>query len=146
MVRTAAFALFALLVACDRRPAIEDQPIEPAVEPAAPGEETAPLIPEEAPVYYGVWAREAKDCGVAPGSADPAPVAFAEGEFVGYENRCRVGKVEEGTEGGYQLELFCMAEGVETVEEVELDVDGEMLRMRWGDAPETTFMRCKEGK
>ncbi len=129
-------------VACDRRPKTETD--EPVIEPAAPGEDVAPQKPATAPVYYGVWAAKEDLCDIAPGSADPSPIAFAEGEFVGYENRCHIGEVQEGTEGGYRLSLVCVSEGVEAVQTLDVDVDGETLRLKWQNGGEATFVRCKE--
>ncbi len=138
-----AFVLAA--AACDRgEPAIEDQPNEPIIEPAAPGDEVAPQQLPAAPVYYGVWAADADYCDVPPASAIPSPIAFAEGEFIGYENRCRIGEAVEGTDGGFTLALVCMAEGVETVETLDVDVDGEMMRLKWKNGGEAVFVRCKE--
>jgi hypothetical protein len=135
------------VAACDRGELnIEDQPNEPVIEPAAPGEEIPPQTPPAAPVYYGVWASDEDHCDIAPASAVPSPIAFAEGEFIGYENRCRIGEATEGTDGGYQLTLVCMAEGVETVETLDVDVDGEMMRLKWKNGGEAAFVRCKEGE
>lgn len=145
-VRLFAASLSALVfvAACGRGPEVEARPEEPTVEPAAPGEETTAMIPASAPVYTGVWAADASWCGVAPGSADPSPIAFAEGEFIGYENRCRVAEEREGTEGGYQLDLYCESEGAEYQETIEVDVDGSMLRMRRDGLDELLFFRCEE--
>jgi hypothetical protein len=142
----AAVVLSAFIGACDRsEPKIEDQPGEPVIEPAAPGEDVAPLTPPAAPVYYGVWAADEDWCANAPGSSEKAPIAFTEGEFVGYENRCHIGDAQEGTDGGYQLALVCTAEGIETVETLDVDVDGEMLRLKWhSSGGEAVFVRCKE--
>lgn len=141
----AAAAIAILIAGCDRgEPNIQDQPNEPVIEPAAPGEEVAPQKPSTAPVYYGEWAAEAERCDVAAGSSERSPIAFTETEFVGYENRCQIGEAQEGTEGGYQLALVCTAEGVETVETLDVDVDGEMLKLKWQNGGEAVFVRCKE--
>lgn len=133
-----------LFAACDRgAPNIQDQPNEPVIEPAAPGEEVAPQKPPAAPVYYGEWAAEAEWCDAAAGSSERSPIAFTETEFVGYENRCQIGDAQEGTDGGYQLALVCRAEGIETVETIDADVDGEMLRLKWQSGGEAVFVRCK---
>jgi hypothetical protein len=39
-----------------------------------------------------------------------------------------------------------MAEGVETVETLDVDVDGEMMRLKWKNGGEAAFVRCKEGE
>jgi len=133
--------LFVMTGACSKSddPKIEDQPAEPVL----PSIETAPLAEPNAPAYVGVWAAGKDWCGVAPGSADPSPIAFTEGEFIGYENLCRIGYAEEGAQGGWRMELICESEGVEYTDVVELDVDEEMLRLVRADAPETTFVRCE---
>ncbi|MEL7490786.1 MAG: hypothetical protein AAGJ73_08700 [Pseudomonadota bacterium] len=134
-------AALAALIACSQsdEPAIEAQ----SDEPTLPAIETEPLSEPDAPVYVGVWAAQGDWCDIAPGSADPSPIAFTEGEFIGYENLCRIGYAEEGTEGGWRMEFICESEGVEYTDVVDLDVDGEMLRLTRADAPETVFVRCK---
>lgn len=139
----AAAALFFFAAACGREgraPDIDDQP----PEPVAPAEETLPMEASGQPLFVGVWAADPDWCDITPGSGDPAPIALTEGEFVGYENRCRIGDYREGTEGGYQVALVCEAEGVEYSEIVELDIDGVMMRMRRAEGPETVFTRCEE--
>jgi len=143
-IRTALAAASALaLAACgDGNRNIENQPIEPTVEPAPPGAETSPMTPADTPVYYGVWAADPELCALAPGAADPSPIAFSEGEFVAYGRRCRIAEAAEGTEGGYQLDILCRGGGPETAETVEVDVDGNMLRLRGEDGAETAYSRC----
>lgn len=141
----AAASAVAAIAACgEGEPDISEQPIEPTVEPAAPGAETAPLTPPSAPVYVGVWSIDSELCGVAAASAVPGPIAITESEFLGYENRCSIAHAQEGTEGGYKLTLSCRSEGVEYQETIDVDVDGEMLRLRREDAPETAFVRCPD--
>lgn len=136
-------AMLALIAAaaCSKsdEPKIEDQ----SDEPVLPSIETAPLIEPDAPAYVGVWAAEKDWCSIAPGAADPSPIALTEGEFIGYENLCRIGYAEEGTEGGWRMELICQSEGVEYTEVVDLDVDGEMLRLTRNGAAEALFTRCE---
>ncbi|MEQ8178690.1 MAG: hypothetical protein RIC52_06215 [Amphiplicatus sp.] len=135
----------ALLAACGDDDAVTyGAPVEPTVEPAAPAEETAPMVPAEAPVYVGVWAAKPEWCANAPGSGEEAPIAITEAEFLGYENRCLIGDGQEGTEGGYQIALSCQAEGVEYQEVVEVDVDGETLRLKREGVDETVFVRCPD--
>ena len=140
-IRTALAAASALaLAACgDGNRNIENQPIEPTVEPAPQGAETSPMTPADTPVYYGVWAADPELCALAPGAADPSPIAFAEGEFIGDGRRCRIAEAEEGTEGGYLLDLVCDGEAAETI---EVDVDGKMLRLTREDGAETAYSRC----
>lgn len=135
----------ALLAACgDADDATYAAPVEPTVEPSAPAEETAPMVPAAAPVYVGVWAANPAWCASAPGAGEEAPIAITEAEFLGYENRCMIGDGQEGTEGGYQLALSCQADGVERQEIIEVDVDGETLRLKREGADETVFVRCPE--
>lgn len=120
---------------------------EPAVQDEAPNptlvaEDIAPIAEPDAPAFVGVWAADTAWCGITPGSADPGPVVFTEGEFLGYENICRIGYAAEGTEGGFRLEMICEAEGVEYTDVVDVEVDGDILRMRRGDEEEVLLNRC----
>lgn len=101
------------------------------------------MTPPTAPLFVGVWAAEQEWCEIAPGSGDPAPIAITENEFIGYENRCAIAQIEEGTEAGWRVTMTCQAEGVETTEIMELDIDGDKLRLRRGDNPETVFVQCE---
>ena len=76
------------LGACSKSdgPAQEDQ--ADALETIDLAEEVAPYIEPDAPAFVGVWSADAEWCGGIPGSADPSPIAFTEGEFIGYENIC----------------------------------------------------------
>jgi len=138
----AAVAALVGLAACGKSDdsSIEDQPLEPIL----PAEETKPISEPNAPAYVGVWSADPEWCASAPGSADPGPVAFTEGEFIGFENICRIGYAAEGTDGGWRLEMICESEGIEYTDVVEVDVDGEILRMRREDQDETIFTRCIE--
>lgn len=143
-IRAALAASALALAACGNgNRNIETQPIEPTVEPAPPGAESEPMIPADTPVYYGVWAADPDLCGVPPGSADPSPIAFSEGEFVAYGRRCRIAEAEEGAEGGYRLDILCRGGGPETAETVDVDVDGNMLRVTREDGAETAYSRCE---
>lgn len=140
-----ALAAAVFLFACSKQDEIDEQSIEPDAEALRPGDDVAPMKGADAPFYAGVWAVDPSLCAISPGSGDPAPIAITETEFIGYENRCRVADAVEGTEGGFSLSLVCLAEGVENVETIEVDVDGEMLRLKREGAPETAFVRCPEG-
>lgn len=135
-----ALGVGALLSACDGGgPDARNQPLEPAVDPdSADGERPA----ADEPVYLGIWAANPSLCGIAPGSADPSPVAFTADAFIGYENRCRIANAQEGTEGGYRLDLLCEGEGAPYAETVDVDVGGDMLRLSRADGEETVFIRC----
>ncbi|MBB5518161.1 hypothetical protein [Amphiplicatus metriothermophilus] len=136
-----ALAAGASLSACDGEPDARNQPLEPAVEPG-PGAQDGERPTAHQPVYIGVWAAEPALCGVAPGSADPSPVAFTADAFIGYENRCRIANAQEGTEGGYRLDLLCEGEAAPYAETVDVDVGGDMLRLSRADGQETVFVRC----
>ena len=132
-------------VACSEEPKIEDQPDEPIlgeVDPNAPGEDVQSLDALSGPAYQGVWATEQSLCDVFPASADPSPMVITDEAFVEYGRRCIIGKAEEGTEGGWQLELICSNDGIEFTEVLDVDVDGAMLRLRRGEQEEELYMRC----
>lgn len=141
-------ALFPVLVliACSQDPKIDDQPAEPVFEEDlnATSENVQPLEALNGPAYEGVWAEQRALCDTFPGSADPSPVVITEQEYIEYENRCLIGNAEEGTEGGWRLGLVCNSDGIEYTETLDLDVDGEMLRMRRQDGDENIFVRCTE--
>ena len=124
---------------------VSDEPAVGEVDPIAPGDDVQPFEALTGPAYEGVWALSEDICDVTPGSADPAPIAITEREFIGYENRCLIASAEEGTEGGWTLELVCEGEGVEYRETVDVDVDGETisLKSRDDDVPDTRLVRCE---
>ena len=130
---------------CGRKDSVSAPGAEPDVESLTAGEDVAPLVDPSEPFYVGVWAGDPSWCAIAPGSSDAAPIVITEGEFIGYENRCRIGAAEEGTEGGWRLELVCEAEGVEFVETVDFDIDGELLRMSRENGEEVALSRCPRG-
>ncbi|MBI1391109.1 MAG: hypothetical protein GC152_00060 [Alphaproteobacteria bacterium] len=127
----AAAVLVPLFAACSRAPDVDREPLEPELETG-----------ETAPAFVGVWAAEEGWCDAEPGADDPGPIEITTEEVVGYESRCTIVGLEEGTEGGWRLTLACLGEGVVYDEYADLDVDGEMLRMTRGDNPETSFVRC----
>jgi len=126
---------------CERTPDISEQSHEPDAEALTPGDAVAPLSAATAPFFVGKWAPEMDACAIAPGLAG-GPVIITETEFVGPEGRCRIGMAAEGTEGGWRLERVCLADGVETVDAIDVDVDGEMLRVSQDGAPEAALVRC----
>ncbi len=143
VIRVMSVSLLLLAAACGEREAkAPEEPKAPAPEADIDEGPTVTL----APLYIGVWAAEEDWCGVEPGSADPSPIEFTEDELIGYENRCSIESVEEGTEGGYQLVLSCTGEGVTSSETAEVDVDGDTLSMRRNGGEATTFVRCRYGE
>lgn len=125
----------ALVAGCGERREIDEQPIEPSGDASAAAE----------PFYVGVWAADAAFCANAPGSGEAAPIEITAGEFVGYENRCRIVDRQEGTEAGWRLSMICAAEGAETPDTIDVDVDGDMLRLKRAEGPEIAFVRCGKG-
>lgn len=149
MVKRLGLFLFSILLigACSQEPKIENQPEEPVFDEESlvtAGEDVQPLEALSGPAYQGVWASKRSVCDIYPGSADPAPIAITEQEFIDYEKRCMIGSAEEGTEGGWRLALVCSSDGIEYTESLDVDVDGEMLRMRRDDGDEVTMVRCTE--
>ena len=145
MTTLAVAALAAMLAGCGREAAPEAMDAEPDVVVGAempPGEDVAPIERSGEPIYVGVWASDEALCALTPGSADPSPLAITEAEFIGYENRCRVAGADEGTEGGFLIELVCEAEGVEYTETVEIDVDAGSMSMSRADGSVARYVRC----
>lgn len=143
----AALALVAAaaLASCGREASAPDAPIEPGHEISAEiAAGAAPQEPLAPPAWLGEWAPDPALCGIAPGSADPSPVSFTAGEFMGYEERCRIGAAEEGTEGGWLLALVCEDATGELVRLLEVDVDGATMRLKRDGGPEATLLRCVE--
>jgi hypothetical protein len=141
-----ALLLAMALAACGRGVReIDKQPQEPDVELPQQGTGVAPSAPISPPGWIGVWAKEANQCAMAPGTGNDAPVSLTSTEFLGYGERCRIGAAEEGTEGGWRLELVCTTDGVERIEAMDVDVDGTMLRLTRENVEEMALVRC-EGK
>ncbi len=117
----------------------------------AEGEEVAAFETLEAPAYVGVWAAEdGGSCGGVPGAGPDAPIAMTESEFIADAGLCILASAEEGTDGGWTLELLCQADGVEVAETVEADIDagddatGAPARMRLTrGGVETAYSRCE---
>lgn len=131
----ATIALFSA-AACSEKVVVE--------EPEAT-EEGETLIGEHVePLYIGVWAAEAEMCNAAPG--EPGPIEFTADQFLGYENTCDILSSEEGTEGGWRLEMRCTGEGETVMETADVDLDGERLHVsRNGEEP-VTFVYCDSGE
>lgn len=129
----AAFALFGA-AACNEKVVVE--------EPEAT-EEGDVLIGENAePLYVGVWAAADEMCDVAPG--EPGPVEFTQDRFLGYENTCDILSSEEGTDGGWRLEMRCTAEGSTASETADVDLDGERLRVSRNGGDPVEFVSCAD--
>ena len=154
VLKNLAFLVMAavLLAACGKGgPAEEASSTEEAGQPEvvvddtgmAAGEDVAPLEASDAPPYVGVWAADPAICGLLPGSADPAPIAISESEFIGYENYCRIAYVDETGPMMWNIERICEAEGVEYTEIMGLEiVNGDLLlKSPDADAP-AEFIRC----
>ncbi|WP_425410149.1 hypothetical protein [Hyphococcus sp.] len=123
---------FAGLAACNEKVVVE--------EPKAT-EEGEPLVGAAAdPLYIGVWAADKELCAVAPG--EPGPVEFTADQFLGYENTCDILSSEEGTDGGWRLEMRCTGEGQTVMETADVDLDGERLRISRNGGEPVTFYYC----
>lgn len=113
------------------------------VEEPEATEEGETLIGESAePLYVGVWAADEEACNAAPG--EPGPVEFTRNQFLGHENTCDILSSEEGTDGGWRLEMSCFAEGEMIVETADVDLDGELLRVSRNGGEPVTFVHCKD--
>lgn len=129
----AALALFGA-AACNEKVVVE--------EPEAV-EEGEVLVGENAePLYIGVWAADENMCDAAPG--EPGPVEFTATQFLGFENTCDILSSEEGTDGGWRLEMRCAAEGETVMETADVDLDGERLRVSRNGGDPVTFVSCAD--
>ncbi len=126
--------LFALLgvAACNEKIVVE--------EPKAVEDGVTLVGNSVAPLYIGVWAADDDLCAAAPG--EPGPVEFTATQFLGYENTCDIVSSEEGTEGGWRLEMRCTAEGDTIMETADVDLDGERLRVSRNGGDPVTFVSC----
>ncbi len=141
-MRTLILAACFLASCGERDPEIAaEPPAEPSTDHAVG---VAPAAPGPLPAYAGVWASDASLCDLTPGGAVPGPIAFTATEFVGYENRCRIGESVERPQGEFHLQLYCESEGVQYEEALVAHLDGDSLRLSRGDGSQTTFVRCGE--
>lgn len=139
LLRTSPFlAAMALLGAasCGERVVVEEPEAVEAGESIV-GEGAEPL-------YIGVWAANKDMCNAAPGT--PGAVAFTASQFRGYENTCDILSSEEGTDGGWRLEMRCMAEGETVMETADVDLDGERLRVSRNGGEPVTFVSCTDNE
>lgn len=128
------FVLFVFLgaVACNEKIVVE--------EPKAIEDGEVLIGANVEPLYIGVWAADTERCDVAPG--EPGPVVFTATEFLGFENTCDIVSSQEGTDGGWRLEMRCTGEDETRMETADVDLDGERLRVsRNGDDP-VIFVSC----
>lgn len=142
----------AMAAACGGEP--ETAPPAPASVPEAEidpegapeGEEIEPILAEDdgagAP-WLGVWAADPSWCALTPGAGDPAPIAFAADEFIGFENRCTIASVEALEDGAARLELLCLGEGVEYQEYMDVAAVEGGLSVKRGEGPAVAFARCR---
>lgn len=138
-----ALAAAIALAGCERGPETADPSNEPEAGALRPGDDVAPASAASAPFFVGKWAASHDACATAPGLAD-GPVIITETEFVGPGGRCRIGFAAESDEGGWRLERVCRSDGVESVDSVDVDVDGDMLRISQDGAEEAALMRCAD--
>ena len=136
-----------LLGACSKTEtaATEEAPVVEAIDEAgmAAGEDVEPFDAGSGPSYLGVWAADETWCAAAPGASDASPIVITEGEFIGYENLCRIANVEELSENVWRMDLVCVAEGVEYIETINLTAESATLTLSRDDSSETVFLRCE---
>ncbi|WP_137701561.1 hypothetical protein [Marimonas lutisalis] len=95
--------------------------------------------------WQGVWAAESGWCAVAEriGSVTPAPIAITPAEVLGYENSCRITRVDEhAMVGAVSLMLECQSEG-SVFDEARLIMNaGEAIWIWFGADEPIRFHRC----
>lgn len=131
----AALALFGA-AACNEKVVVE--------EPQATGPDDALVGANAEPLYIGVWAANEGLCHANPGT--PGAVEFTASKFLGYENTCDILSAQEGTDGGWRLDMRCMAEGATVTETADVDLDGERLRVSRNGGEPVTFVSCTDDK
>lgn len=129
----AAIALFGA-AACNEKVVVE--------EPQATGPDDTLVGANAEPLYIGVWAANKDLCNANPGT--PGAIEFTASQFRGYENICDILSSQEGTDGGWRLEMRCMAEGETVTETADVDLDGVRLRVSRNGGEPVTFVSCKD--
>ncbi|WP_375202194.1 hypothetical protein [Hyphococcus sp.] len=138
---TSGFRLFililcGLLAGCNRQVSIE----EPAV-PERVKTEKGEIPNTLPPLFIGIWAADPAWCDNDEG--EPGPIEFTSDRFLGYENSCDIASAVEGTDGGWSLDLRCVAEGDVHEETMDVDIDGDMLRIARNDGDLIELTRCE---
>ncbi len=138
---TSGFRLFILVlcsltVACNRQVSVE----EPAV-PERVKTEAGEIPNTLPPLFIGIWAADPAWCD--NGEDEPGPIEFTSDSFLGYENSCDIVSAVEGTDGGWRLNLRCTGEGEIVEETMDVDIDGDMLRIARNDGDLIEFSRCE---
>lgn len=107
----------------------------------APAGTTAPPAGGEAPpAYIGRWAAEASWCANTLGPERPIEVTAT--EFRGYENTCQITDLAT-TDAGWTATFVCQAEGQTTSQPVQLEANGERLKLTWqDDGYDIEWRRC----
>ncbi len=108
-------------------------------EPEATQEGEVLIGDDVDPLYIGVWAARPDLC-----DAEPGAVEFTENRFLGYENACDILSSEEGTDGGWRLEMRCEGEGETALETFDVDLDGESLRFSRNGGEPVTLVSCTD--
>lgn len=139
-------ALIGGAAACaDQSPVTQDVTQEtapPVEEVVIEAEETAPIVDENAPAYVGLWGGDEASCALAPGSSEEAAIAITEGEYVGYDEFCRIGYAEQSEDGVWSLEMVCDAEGVEYTEIIKVASGEGTITITHSDDDVKTLTRC----
>lgn len=140
------------LVACggnDDIAAPQPAPIEAAGEPVvideagmAAGEDVDPIETVSGPAYLGVWGFDEASCALSPGGGERAPIAITEGEFIGSENFCRIGHVEETGPMSWTIETICPGDGVEFTLIHTIAVDADGLTIANNESATSRLVRC----
>ncbi len=145
MIRTLfTCALIGGAAACAEQSSVVEETTAVVDETLIEAEETAPIVDENAPVYVGLWGADDAACALAPGSSETASIAITEGEYVGYDEFCRIGYAEEGEDGVWSLEMVCDAEGVEFTEIIKVSVVEGEITITHSDNDVKTLTRCAE--
>lgn len=96
--------------------------------------------------WQGIWSYDPAWCAVADriGSVTPAPVAFTETEFLGYENSCEITGIVDAGYNAWRIGLECQSEG-STYDNVFTVLVADDRMWLWdGTGEPSRFERCPE--
>ncbi|HEV2083374.1 MAG TPA: hypothetical protein VGR32_13105 [Brevundimonas sp.] len=115
-------------------------PAEPSPVPPVDGETSVPG--PNAGNFVGAWAAQASWC--ANTSGPERPIRITTTTFEGYENSCRISRVQQ-VNTAYEALLDCTSEGTTTQERVRMRVADDRLTLSWLDragSSSSEFVRC----